>query len=135
MNSNAGAGHIRVVDDLTVPQPALASAIFIPNDQVFTNGNALAIRLLTAPVITEVTETATSTLAQVFPNPSTGLVNIRVSGNDTQVVEVLNVAGELVHNSTVQGSNTIDLNGLAKGVYTLRVVGTNGSSAQRITLQ
>jgi hypothetical protein len=135
MNSNAGAGHIRVVDDLTVPQPNVASAIFIPNDQVFSNGNALAIRLLTEPINIGVSETATSTLAQVFPNPSTGLVNIRVSGNDTQVVEVLNVAGELVHNSTVQGSNTIDLSGLAKGVYTLRVVGTNGSSAQRITLQ
>jgi hypothetical protein len=135
MNSNAGAGHIRVVDDLTVPQPNVASAIFIPNDQVFSNGNALAIRLLTEPINSGVSETATSTLAQVFPNPSTGLVNIRVSGNDTQVVEVLNVAGELVHNSTVQGSNTIDLSGLAKGVYTLRVVGTNGSSAQRITLQ
>jgi hypothetical protein len=135
MNSNAGAGHIRVVDDLTVPQPNVASAIFIPNDQVFSNGNALAIRLLTEPINIGVSETAASTLAHVFPNPSTGLVNIRVSGNDTQVVEVLNVAGELVHNSTVQGSSTIDLSGLAKGVYTLRVVGTNGSSAQRITLQ
>jgi len=135
MNSNAGAGHIRVVDDLTVPQPNVASAIFIPNDQVFSNGNALAIRLITEPVNISVGENTAILDAQIFPNPSTGVVNIRVAGNETQVVEVLSVTGELVHNSTVQGSNTIDLSDLAKGVYTIRVVGANSSSAQRVTLQ
>ena len=36
---------IEIMDDKTVGQPAWSSAIFIPNDQNYTNGNAFAIRL------------------------------------------------------------------------------------------
>jgi hypothetical protein len=45
MNSLGNTYDIAIIDDKTVGQPAWSSAIFIPNDQNYTNGNAFAIRV------------------------------------------------------------------------------------------
>jgi hypothetical protein len=45
--SNSNTYDTRVVDDLTVPQPGMASAIYLPSDAtIYSNGNAFAIRLI-----------------------------------------------------------------------------------------
>ena len=45
--SNSNTYDTRVVDDLTVPQPGMASCIYLPSDAtVYSNGNAFAIRLI-----------------------------------------------------------------------------------------
>ena len=45
MNSLGNTYDIAIIDDKTVGQPAWSSAIFIPNAQNYTNGNAFAIRV------------------------------------------------------------------------------------------
>jgi hypothetical protein len=134
LNSNAGAGHIRVVDDLSVPQPALSSAIYIPADQVYTNGNALAIRLLTQPVNIGVQEVA-DLAVRVFPNPSNGIVRLELATTGSYQAEVISVAGELAHSERITGTSTMDLSTLAKGLYTIRVIGENATHVSTITLQ
>ena len=37
---------IYILDDETVPQPFYMSMIYIPGDQVYSNGNAAGIRMI-----------------------------------------------------------------------------------------
>lgn len=134
LNSNGGVGTIRVLDDLTVPQPALASVIYIPADQVFTNGNATSVRLMTGSSPDQVATTEAPLGIALFPNPSNGNVTLRVAEAGLHRVEVIDAAGQLVGTSTVIGTSTLDLSDLAKGLYSVRVIGDKGIRVERITL-
>jgi hypothetical protein len=132
--SNQNAGQIRILDDATVPQPNGMSLIYIPGDQVYTNGNGMSIRLVLS-LISEVEQSEVLTGVSLFPNPTNGLVNVRTENAGAYNVEVTNLLGEVVNQGTFSGSTTLDLNGEAKGVYMVRVYNAEGSIVERITLQ
>lgn len=132
--SNQNAGQIRILDDATVPQPNAMTLIYIPGDQVYTNGNGMSIRLVLS-LTSEVEESEVLTGVSLFPNPTNGLVNVRTENAGVYNVEVTNLLGEVVNQGTFNGSTTLDLNGEAKGVYMVRVYNAEGSMVERITLQ
>lgn len=58
----------------------------------------------------------------VFPNPSTGLFNVKSPSAIEKEIEVYNVLGETVFTYTFTGNTTtIDLSNLDKGVYFIRI--------------
>ncbi len=135
MYSSGGATNMRVIDDLTVPQPGLAAGIEIPQDQVYTNGNAYHIRLAMNPSI-GITEANELTGISIFPNPSTdGLLQFRAEQGGSFTIQVTDMLGREVMNTRTNGSSTIDLRGEAAGVYTMRVSDGKASTAQRVTLK
>ena len=115
LNSNAGAGHIRVLDDQTVPQPGFVSLIFIAGDDLFTNGIASAVRLITEPLNVGVSESSDPEGVSLFPNPTNGVINIRTRDLEVYNVEVFGLAGELVRSERINGTSTMDISELAKG--------------------
>jgi hypothetical protein len=131
--SNDSTSPIRVVNDLTVPQPALASMIYIPDDNVYTNGNAMAIRLMLENP-NAIGDVAALEGVSMYPNPSNGIVNIRTTQLERLTVEVFNVMGENVLTTAINGNSTIDLGANAKGVYMIRVSNGNAFTAQRIVV-
>lgn len=132
--SNDSTSPIRLIDDLTVPQPALASAIYDPSDGTFyTNGNAMAIRLLLEAPSSIGDDLALQGIS-LYPNPSNGLVNIRTEQLDQYTVEVFNVLGENVLTTSINGNTSLDLSGNAKGVYMVRVSNEVATTTQRIIL-
>lgn len=132
--SNGGLSRIRIVDDLTVPQPGLASAIQIPTEQVYTNGNAFAIRMMLDPT-TSIEPSLELDGVSIFPNPSnTGVLNVRTSSAGTYHVEVINAIGEIIFSDRSNGDTSLDLSGHAKGLYTVRVSDANGTSVQRVAV-
>src|SRR5688572_7543148 len=133
MFSNSNANDVAIFDDLTVPQPDLPSMIFISGDAVFTNGNAAAIRMITDPNV-GIREHDELTGVTIFPNPSNGIFRVNTAVDGVYTVEVMNTLGELVHSSRINGSSAIDLSGVAKGVYQVRVSNAKASTVQRITL-
>ncbi|MEZ4756280.1 MAG: T9SS type A sorting domain-containing protein [Flavobacteriales bacterium] len=135
LNSNAGAGHIRVLDDQTVPQPDIMSLIYIPGDDLYINGIASAVRLITQPLNVSVSEASDLEGVSLFPNPTNGVLNIRTRDLEVYNVEVFGVAGELVRSERINGTSTMDISELAKGVYTVRIFNNNGTLTQRVTLQ
>lgn len=135
LNSNAGAGHIRVLDDQTVPQPNFVSLIFIQGEGLFTNGIGSAVRLITQPLNVSVSESSDLEGVSLFPNPTNGVINIRTSDMEVYNVEVFGLAGELVRSERINGTSTMDISELAKGVYTVRIFNNNGTLTQRVTLQ
>ncbi len=76
----------------------------------------------------------------VYPNPTTGMLNISLPAN-TQYnkVEVLNMVGQVVledlTNGISQGNIQLDLSSLPKGAYQVRVLGNRGAYQQRVTKQ
>lgn len=134
--SNAEAAHIRIVDDLTVTQPNIASAIYIPNDQVYSNGNALGIRLITQQFGCTVGVQDNGTLQGVslYPNPSNGLLSINVTEAGSYTIEVIDALGARVISKRSNGNTTLDLSGQAKGVYSVRIASENASVVKRVTL-
>jgi hypothetical protein len=131
--SNNNAQIIRIVDDVTVPQPNIASLIYIPNDQVYGNGNASAVRMVLDPTI-GIQENRALVGVGMYPNPTNGVLNFTTVWTGNHAIEVLDVLGNLVMTKRLNGNGTIDLTGMAKGVYMVRVEHANGSMVQRVAL-
>ena len=129
-----------ILDDETVPQPSIASMLWIPvDDQNINlyggNGTAWAVRLSKmlgvgvqeAPALQGVT---------MYPSPTTGPVQIRSEITGHMTVEVYNTLGTLVQTASFNGTETsLDLSGNAAGIYTIRVGDGTNYNVQRIALR
>jgi len=134
--------EVFIADDNTIPQPSLSSMIYLPVDynddgtegrHIYGNGNALAIRLNVTPAV-GIDETATNASIAVYPNPTHGLVNITSDAQGVMNVEVIDLLGATVHQGTFTGRTTLDLSGLARGVYNVRVSNATSTLVERVTL-
>ena len=133
--SNNNDTDMYILDDETVPQPAFASVIFIPGDQVYTNGTAAGIRMkLGSGQGFNVEEDLVSGIS-VYPNPSTGILNIDFETNDSFSVEVTNIIGEIVLVKEVESNTSIDLSNFDKGTYLVKVSNSNLSKTERIVIE
>lgn len=71
----------------------------------------------------------------VYPNPSTGLVNINLHGTAKASVEVYNALGSLVtKTSSFEGKTVLDLRNQANGVYLIKIITDAGSLSRRVTI-
>ncbi|MBL7939387.1 MAG: T9SS type A sorting domain-containing protein [Flavobacteriales bacterium] len=134
-----GDAAVYILDDTTVPQPGLASALWIPfdppNNQNFYGGNgtAWAVRLVSSPTI-GIAERSDLEGVTLFPNPTSGELRITTTSNENYTVEVLNVLGERVMADRFFGNTAMDLSGVAKGVYSVRVSNGTSTTVERVTL-
>lgn len=134
--------EVYIADDNTVPQPGISTMIWLPIDfnddgtegrHVYGNGNAAAIRLnITAAVGIE--EDLATTGVSMYPNPTTGMLNIVSDASGLMNVEVIDLLGAVVRTTRFTGRTTMDLTGLAHGVYSVRVSNGDQSKVERITL-
>ena len=85
----------------------------------YTNGNALAIRVLSGSAGIE--ETANN-IFNVYPNPAIDVINVTFTENFNGSVSILNVTGKEVMTSTVNGAqHSVSTDGLSSGVYYVKV--------------
>jgi len=129
-----GESHIRILNDLSVPQPALASMIYIPDDQVYTNGNAIAVRLITDQTLS-ITESRALSGVNVFPNPTNGVLNISLPSAVRHSVEVFDLMGRNAGTSVLYGNGIIDMTGMVPGVYMVRVSNADAFTVKRVVVQ
>jgi len=132
--SNGNANDIVVVDDQTVPQPFDASAIYIAGDQSWSNGTALAIRMLMGDTWLSV-DGPELTGVSIYPNPSEGIVNVSNDGQVAHVIEVFNMAGQVVLTKEASSATTIDLSAFDSGVYMVQVSNEAGTIMERVVLK
>lgn len=130
-----------IEDDTTVPQPGIASILWIPNDEPANqnlysgNGTAWGVRISTDATI-GIQEVAGLPGVSMYPNPTTGVLHINTTKAEITTVEVRNVLGAVVKTATFNGTvNKIDLSGNAAGVYTVRIGNGTNYAVQLITLQ
>ena len=137
--SQQDGNDLYILDDVTVPQPFDASYLYLPvdvqNRYLYSNGNAWAIRLSADPSV-GVKEVAGLKGVNMYPNPTTGVLHINTAKAETTTVEVRNMLGAVVKNTTLNGTvNTIDLAGNAPGLYTVRIGNGTNYAVQLVTLQ
>jgi len=69
----------------------------------------------------------------VFPNPTTGNVNVVASG--IKHITVINALGQVVYDANADGNmTTLDMNQYQAGVYMVRVITDNSESVKRISV-
>ena len=75
----------------------------------------------------------------IYPNPTTGQVNISLSGTAKTLNEitVYNMMGQQVAKADGKGQNfySIDLSGMSKGIYFVKCNFASGSVTRKIMLQ
>ena len=82
--------------------------------------------------ITDIDETTDNTV-NVYPNPTSGMVN--VIGNGTMHITVCNLLGQKVMETKAENDTTIDLNRCESGIYIIHIEARNGISTQKITIE
>lgn len=134
--------EVYIADDNTVPQPGISTMIWLPVDfnsdgtegrHVYGNGNAAAIRLNITPAV-GIEEDLAGKGVSMYPNPTNGMLNIVSDATGLMNVEVIDLLGAVVRATKFTGRTTMDLTGLAHGVYSVRVSNGDQSKVERITL-
>ncbi|MDX5428206.1 MAG: T9SS type A sorting domain-containing protein, partial [Bacteroidota bacterium] len=72
-----------------------------------------------------------SSQVKIFPNPTTGLIQIE-SSLFMERIEVLNIQGKKVIETENMRSGSIDLRGLDAGVYLIHVTLENGMVIKKV---
>lgn len=134
-----GDSAVVIVDDVTVPQPALASVLWIPfdpenNQNLYGgNGEAWGVRLTGDPTIS-VPESGDLQGITMYPNPTNGILRVNGKADERYTLEVLNMLGAVVHSGRFTGNTVIDLSGFAHGMYNVRLSDGARTTVQRVAL-
>jgi len=64
----------------------------------------------------------------IFPNPSSEKINIEISEKEKSDLIILNILGEIVYHTTIEGKKQIDISGFPKGIYVVQI----GSRTKKI---
>lgn len=134
--SNANTANIMILDDQTVAQPSDASMIYTASDlTVYTNGEAVAIRLLMGDQWGLGLNENTLSGVSIYPNPSEGIVNITNDNNTENSIEVYDLLGNSILSTSANTATTVDLSSNASGIYMIVVSNENGSIVERVSIK
>ena len=102
----------------------------------------LALAAPVRPIQTIAHSTFDDKTLTVYPNPSTGIVHLTISGLEGRKVDVsvLNVIGTVVYRESLSELNdhytkTLDLSRLANGLYYVKVEADNASQLCKLVLR
>lgn len=111
---------------------------------VLTVGNdcgSITINQQVTIVGTGIETLADGTSLELYPNPTSDVINLAFNGSKTQnlTVRVVNTNGQLVYTDAVgqyagQYKNTIDLSQVAKGVYFVQLITDQGTINRKVVL-
>lgn len=130
--ANTLGNRVRILDDLTVAQPAIASMINTLNDQGLAqtfggNGTAYAIRLKMGDQMS-VNELASTFGLNVYPNPASSNATVAFDVNNASfvAVQVTDLAGKVIYTSSLANVNgvqnlVIPAQDFANGMYTVAI--------------
>lgn len=74
------------------------------------------------------------TIANIYPNPTKDKINITLQNSNQAQIEIYDQTGRMLHTQTISASETISLNHLPKGVYTVKITNENATQTQQIIL-
>jgi hypothetical protein len=105
-----------------------------PNSSTFaTHGLSVITDLKLAPV--SIGENTLKNLS-IYPNPSSGIFNIAVSGLDTQInYVVMNAQGQEIYNGNLMESQQLDLSSEAKGIYFIKFIGESVLRVEKLVIR
>ena len=141
--NSAGTNDIVIYDDQTFPRGPWSSMIYITGDRWYTNGDAFWISAnFGSWDYNYVNETNSLSSFNVFPNPSSGLLQISytLNENTNTSVRIKDLNGKIVlenqygNQKSGMYSEKIDLSNLSNGVYLYEIAADNNLSQGKIVL-
>lgn len=105
-----------------------------------TNSNVNTLTGTYYPCANDVEEHALSNLVSVYPNPSTGILNLSISDNNIEdlSITVHNMIGEVVYTGKVYSgveNFSINLSDEANGVYLVTVISSEQSISKKVIIE
>ena len=80
-------------------------------------------------------EEAGLTGVSVYPNPSTGVVNVTNENGTANTIVVYDMLGQVIATEAAGATTTIDLTNNGTGVYLVKVAGETGSYVERVVIK
>ena len=97
--------------------------------------NSLHIDDINISGTTGIDNTSFSSNINIYPNPTSAIINVLVASTENTEIVVLNMVGEVVYNNNhVLNVNKIDISNQANGVYFVKVKSGNQVITKKITL-
>jgi hypothetical protein len=133
---------IEITHNFTVPTAQVGKRLVIAFDIITTNDAPGTVwehfdlfNLSVAAAPTEINSNEINqSLVDIFPNPSSGIVNLKARANTS--VKVINTLGELVKTVKLESSSaSVDMSDLAKGLYFINASSGNSVSTQKLILK
>ena len=145
MYNNAGNNDIRIRDDESTLRYPWESAIFVPGEQWYTNGNAFNIAAnfgTWVPDNSSSVEEISNSNMVVYPNPTSGKVKVSFSVNELTKtsISIKDITGKTLQYinkgtlSTGIYTEKIDLSNFKKGIYLYELRIGNKSTNGKIVL-
>jgi hypothetical protein len=83
-----------------------------------------------------IAETNAGNIMSIFPNPSTGLINIKSNENlDVVNYDIYNVSGALVESGNLDNNQNLDLTSFVKGVYFIKLDNKSSIEFHKLILE
>lgn len=92
------------------------------NGRILKTQNALSTQSIEIP--------SKSHLISVFPNPSSGIINITSETIDNYTLRLFNHTGQLINSINLHGNSTLDLSDLPSGTYYYSIILPDQSTTQ-----
>ena len=87
-------------------------------------------------IITETSNLSSNNQVSVFPNPASGVLNVNFNNSSNSVFNLFDAAGrKVMSKNLVNANNTIDIIGLAKGIYQVQVVNGENVTTKKLSIQ
>lgn len=134
------AGGVYTISGVSVTElnPTVTGVGNVTVTYTFTDGNGCsdaANSVISIVDCANIDESVAGSLS-VYPNPTTGLLNIEATGGLVSEVEVISITGKVIYSVNVNSSSVqVNMSHLSKGVYMVRVKQPTGNSVHRIILQ
>lgn len=111
------------------------TALYFPSRVTLWQDTTNIITGIDTPVNTSVAGVETGNSFQLYPNPTTGVLQVRYEPAGEATVQVTNTVGQVVFTGELKQAHTsIDLSGEAKGIYFVTINETGRKRTQRVML-
>lgn len=80
-------------------------------------------------------ETIAENGVSVYPNPTSGVVNVSNKSGLTNTIQVIDVTGKELLSKTVSSGTTIDLSSFGTGIYLVKVTNEKGQIVERVVVR
>ena len=75
------------------------------------------------------------TIATLFPNPTSGSFTIELNTKEKQLIQILDITGNIVLSQTIEnGNGIIDASYLASGIYNISIKGSAGITNKKLVI-
>ncbi len=133
--TNGTAPYTYIWDD-TAGQTTSDATGLLPGSYTCTITDANGCSAVTtAAAVTKIDQSIINGLITVFPNPSSGVINISINDVNATVYSIYNAIGDKVMTGSLNSTTkAIELNDLRNGVYFIDIQSDKGTIQKKITL-